>query len=232
MDGFYLLGPKVQLLVDKLDELRVAKREKIDNLIDPPQELVSSEVSLQAQGVKVSGDGAGDPAGDSSDSDAAGGAPRGCPPPPTAHASVEQGPGSHPTPCHGAGNACCQSSGRQENLSVWLRGGINSLEMARGTRNESLLRRKPSSSPFCRLLLPQPLTVTPLDALRLSRFRGSHQSLPPGGQILGLCRSCQVSSALKVLQKRLKRNLRSSGRVVGTCRCGRVFLAPLQQRRS
>lgn len=46
---FYLLGPKIQLLVDKLDELRVAKREKIDNFVDPPQELVSSEVSLWGQ---------------------------------------------------------------------------------------------------------------------------------------------------------------------------------------
>lgn len=71
MDGFYLLGPKIQLLVDKLDELRVAKREKIDNLIDPPQELISSEVSLQGQGGKVSGDRTGDPDRDSSDSDAA-----------------------------------------------------------------------------------------------------------------------------------------------------------------
>lgn len=71
MDGFYLLGPKIQLLVDKLDELRVAKREKIDNLIDPPQELISSEVSLQGQGGKVSGDRTGDPDRESSDSDAA-----------------------------------------------------------------------------------------------------------------------------------------------------------------
>lgn len=54
---FYLFGPKTELLVDQLDELRVAKREKIDNFIDPPQEFVPSEVSLQGQGRRSAGRG-------------------------------------------------------------------------------------------------------------------------------------------------------------------------------
>lgn len=43
----YPLSPEAQLLVDKLDELRVAKGEEVDNFVDPSQELVSPEVSLQ-----------------------------------------------------------------------------------------------------------------------------------------------------------------------------------------
>lgn len=54
---FYLFGPKTELLVDQLDELRVAKREKIDNFIDPPQEFIPSEVSLQGQGRRSAGRG-------------------------------------------------------------------------------------------------------------------------------------------------------------------------------
>lgn len=53
--GFYLFGPKIQLLVDELDELRVAEREKIDDLVDPPQELIPPEVSLRGQGLQVRG---------------------------------------------------------------------------------------------------------------------------------------------------------------------------------
>lgn len=57
IDIFYLFGPKIELLVDQLDELRMAKREKIDNFIDPPQEFVPSEVSLQGQGRRSAGRG-------------------------------------------------------------------------------------------------------------------------------------------------------------------------------
>lgn len=60
---FYLFGPKIELLVDQLDELRVAKREKIDNFIDPPQEFVPSEVSLQRQGRRSGGRGMVTPMG-------------------------------------------------------------------------------------------------------------------------------------------------------------------------
>lgn len=45
----YSLGPEIQLLVDKLDELRVAEGEEVDDLIDPSQKLISPEVSLQGQ---------------------------------------------------------------------------------------------------------------------------------------------------------------------------------------
>lgn len=45
----YSLGPEVQLLVDKLDELRVAEGEEVDNLVDSSQKLIPPEVSLQGQ---------------------------------------------------------------------------------------------------------------------------------------------------------------------------------------
>lgn len=44
----YSLGPEVQLLVDELDELRVAEGEKVDDFIDSSQKLISPEVSLQS----------------------------------------------------------------------------------------------------------------------------------------------------------------------------------------
>ena len=45
----YSLGPEIQLLVDELDELRVAEGEEIDDLIDSSQKLISPEVSLRGQ---------------------------------------------------------------------------------------------------------------------------------------------------------------------------------------
>lgn len=45
----YSLGPEVQFLVDKLDELRVAEGEEVDNLVDSSQKLIPPEVSLQGQ---------------------------------------------------------------------------------------------------------------------------------------------------------------------------------------
>lgn len=42
----YSLGPEIQLLVDELDELRVAEGEEVDDLIDSSQKLISLEVSL------------------------------------------------------------------------------------------------------------------------------------------------------------------------------------------
>lgn len=43
----YLFGPHVQLFGDQLGELGAAEREEIDDLVNPAQELVSPEVSLQ-----------------------------------------------------------------------------------------------------------------------------------------------------------------------------------------
>lgn len=45
----YSLGPEIQLLVDELDELRVAEGEEVDDLIDSSQKLISPEVSLWGQ---------------------------------------------------------------------------------------------------------------------------------------------------------------------------------------
>ncbi len=42
----HLLGPVVELFADQQNEFRVTERKKVNDLIDPPQKLVPSEMSL------------------------------------------------------------------------------------------------------------------------------------------------------------------------------------------
>lgn len=42
----YLLGPEVELLAHQLDELRVTKRQEVNNLVDPSKKLVPPELTL------------------------------------------------------------------------------------------------------------------------------------------------------------------------------------------
>lgn len=45
----YLFGPVVELLADKLNKLRVAERQEVNDLVNPSQKLVTSELGLKEQ---------------------------------------------------------------------------------------------------------------------------------------------------------------------------------------
>lgn len=55
-----LLGPVAELSADQLNEFRVTERQEVNDLVDPPQKLVPSEMSLQDGADHLLFEGAGD----------------------------------------------------------------------------------------------------------------------------------------------------------------------------